>query len=122
MSTNTITLTPAALKAIIASAIAEAQAQSSAPTQEASPAADAKAAEKAAKAEKSAKFVAWMRESAPERKAAKAERAELAAWMRSKGLHPGGSAWEAAKAGERGVAKLRKMNAADKAARAAAKA
>lgn len=42
----------------------------------------------------------------------KEARHEAAAWMRSKGLVPNGPAWYAVMAGERNVAKLRKIAAA----------
>lgn len=41
----------------------------------------------------------------------KQARREAAAWMRSKGLTPNGPAWEAVMAGERNVARLRKLAA-----------
>lgn len=54
-------------------------------------------------------FVTWIRATAEQRKARKASNAEMAAWMRSKGLVPNGAAWEACKKGERSVARLRKL-------------
>lgn len=66
----------------------------------------------------SACFVTWVRDTAEARKARKSSNADMAAWMRSKGLVPNGSAWELAKKGERSVVTLRKANAADKAAKA----
>jgi hypothetical protein len=53
-----------------------------------------------------------------QRAARKASNSEMAKWMRSKGLVPNGLAWEAAKHGERNPAKLRVLNAQDKAAKA----
>jgi len=112
MSNTTITVTPDQLQAIVAAAVAQAVAEL-APAQSEVPAkADPAPA-------KDSGFVTWLRDSAEARHARKESNAELAAWMRSKGLHPGGQAWTAAKAGERGVAKLRKLNKADEAARAA---
>ncbi len=54
-------------------------------------------------------FVLWLKTSAPQRAARKASNAEMAAWMRSKGLTPNGAAWEAVKHGERSVVALRKL-------------
>lgn len=59
----------------------------------------------------SEEFVAWIRETAPARKARKESNGEMAAWMRSKGIQPRGAAWEACKAGERGVKALKALNA-----------
>lgn len=53
-----------------------------------------------------------------QRAARKSSNSEMAKWMRSKGLVPNGLAWDAAKHGERSVAKLRVLNAQDKAAKA----
>lgn len=74
------------------------------------PEAKAKTTRKApAKAEKSDEFVAWLRETAPQRAARKASNAEMAAWLRSKGLNPAGAVWDACKAGERNVRALKKL-------------
>lgn len=114
---STITVTTAQLNTIVAQAVAAAMAEF-APTQE--PKARTRKAPKADP--KADEFVGWLRDTAEARKARKSENEALSAWMRSKGLHPGGSAWTLAKGGEKSVAKLRKANAADKAAREAAKA
>ena len=54
-------------------------------------------------------FVEWIRETAPARKARKESNAQMAAWMRSKGLVPNGAAWEACKKGERNVRTLKAL-------------
>lgn len=67
-----------------------------------------KAPAKAAKPAET-EFVGWLRETAEARKARKTSNAEMAAWMRSKGLVPNGAAWEAAKKGERSIKVLKKL-------------
>lgn len=61
------------------------------------------------KADEPNEFVTWMRDTAEARAARKSSNKDAATWMRSKGLVPNGPAWDAVKAGERSVAKLRKM-------------
>lgn len=70
-------------------------------------------------AEEDKPFVEWIRETAPARAARKSSNAEMAAWMRSKGVVPNGLAWEAAKKGERNVRTLKALNAKDAKARKA---
>ena len=78
-----------------------------------------KKAAKKAKADKSEKFVAWLKDTAEARKARQSSNAEMAKWMRSKGLVPNGTAWELCKKGERSVPVLRKANKADEKAKQA---
>ena len=78
-----------------------------------------KKAAKKAKADKSEKFVAWLKDTAEARHARQSSNAEMAKWMRSKGLVPNGTAWELCKKGERSVTVLRKANKADEKAKQA---
>ena len=68
-----------------------------------------KAAKKAQPKADPEPFVAWLRETAEARASRKASNAEMAAWLRSKGLVPNGAVWEAAKKGERSIAALKKL-------------
>lgn len=82
-------------------AVLEAQAPAKATTR--------KAAKKAQPKADPEPFVAWLRETAEARASRKASNAEMATWLRSKGLVPNGAVWEAAKKGERSVAALKKL-------------
>lgn len=74
---------------------------------------------KTEKEQKSEEFVAWLRDSAPARKARKEDNALLAADLRSRGLVPNGLVWAAAKKGETNLRTLKALAKKDAAARKA---
>lgn len=103
---NEQTYTPAQIRTLLAAgvnleeffALGDEQAQAPTPVVEAQP-----------KAEEPSEFVTWLRETAEQRQARKASNREMAAWLREKNLPTNGDVWEAAKAGERNVRKLRSL-------------